>query len=382
MNRKWNEISSRIFRQRDDTVLRFRFKNGHFMTSERDDKTLNNLSDCFKDSKHFIYNRFDFGYLRHFGNDDINNFLSMWGKHIQAVDIGMLDQERDVKTLRKLLSEQVPNLKKLTIRFLDEIACGGSVATTVQLFDGSNKFQLPKLQYLKINDRYRRLPNGVENLLKVCGNLKLLETNFFYDKPEDIILLQSVNCCKKIKICLTEDLITYWVNNSKNIDLKLQSLDLSLGHTLEKQNLRLGATSVISQLLESSKNVIETLGIEPLGLLPGVVFPMFIKLRTLQFRKPFSRIKSTMFPPLFEITDAFPGVNELGKIRWDRADRIVKLKTFHSFFRCLRALDKRLLSSISTTEANVKCCETGNFDSNKKSVFRKQRTNNQNDSEC
>lgn len=69
-------------------------------------------------------------------------------------------------------------------------------------------------------------------------------------------------------------------------------------------------------MLDSSKNSMVELKIPPLGLLSGLVIPKFENLRKLSLLHDESYEDypgPSMFPPLFEMADHFPNVQELSK---------------------------------------------------------------------
>lgn len=83
-----------------------------------------------------------------------------------------------------------------------------------------------------------------------------------------------LHCLKILQLHISEDIIAYWGMSAKTMDLKLESLALSLKPSIwRNEQLKSSATTIINQLFVSSKNVIHTLAIEPLGLLPLVVIP-------------------------------------------------------------------------------------------------------------
>lgn len=308
VNRKWSELSSQILKHRDDMELTFDFKRGQFVNSKSN--SLKQLVQCFRKSTLF-FTHFNFGDLMYFGYEDIKQFFAIEGKLIRSLEITMTDSQNDVETLRKLLLAQVPNLKKLKIDFKFRSLNQGS-SSTAQLFD-SNKFQLPKLEVLVVVDRCRVYRTITGDILTAACNLKRLDVTDNVT-VEDLIFLQSLSklhCLKTFKVCLSENLIGYWPNSSKTMNLKLESLHLSFGNIWENKHLKLGATAIINQLLASSKDVIGTLSMEPIGLLPGVVFPKLDKLYKLDIHPGLTDCE--IFPPLLDMADIFPNLKELGK---------------------------------------------------------------------
>lgn len=84
----------------------------------------------------------------------------------------MFNPVKTVETMRKLLSEQVPNVKKLDIRFTQY---NDDVSPPIQLFDDSTKLQLPKLETVVISGDYLKYRTITENILTSACNLKRLD---------------------------------------------------------------------------------------------------------------------------------------------------------------------------------------------------------------
>lgn len=296
-------------------------------------KSLHNIINILKNS-HFPYTHFDFGDMMYFGNEDMIDFLSQWGNKILSLKIKMLEPVKSVELLRKLLLEQVPNLIKFEIQFSrDEYEDGGynpynEQESSIQLFEDLKNIQLPKLEVLVVDRRYRKFRGIIENLLAAACNLKKFESNpnvsrlnIFEPKVDcvtqkDLPMLWSLNklqCLKKLDICLTDDIIKYCGKHSVLINMQLESLHLSFANIWENDQLKHVASSVLNQLLNGSKDVIKTLSIEPIGSLEGVIFPRLHKLRKLVLWKSYVSEEVPMFPPLLEMASVFPNLKELGK---------------------------------------------------------------------
>ena len=126
--------------------------------------------------------------------------------------------------------------------------------------------------------------------------------------------LDKLYLLKKADIHMTEDLILYWEKNPKDFNLNLKTLSVSFGQIIYgNQKLKIGAASLITQLLESSKDVIQKLEFEPVGFL-GIVFPTLEKLYYLGLWGGKSKENIIIFHPEFQMSDQFPNLQELGKI--------------------------------------------------------------------
>lgn len=351
INREWNEISSQILRQRADIVLRFSFKDGQFMQSVQyrhckkliatvcnsyyqcSSKSLKDLVTCLEKSKHFPFTSFQFDDLANFGNANMTHFLSIWGENILVLNVGINNPVNSVEILRDLLSVKVSNSKALELQFCryDYNYEEKIQSTPIQLFADSTKFKLPRLQVLCVNNRYRKFRGIIENILATACNLEkfvgyssnqrnILERCVVVDVEdnitiEDLTMLQCLNklhCLQNLRICLSEDAITYFGNSSNNVDLKLQSLALSLKPSIRgSEELKSIAITLINRLLHSSKDAMHELSIEPLGSLQGLNIPKMENLKKLELYG-FSHRDFAMFPPAFEMADAFPNLKELG----------------------------------------------------------------------
>lgn len=345
VNGKFNEIASQTLRQRDDINLHFsgQDQDRKYMQKMNCDellvnickaysayssKSLADLVSCLKKSNQFPVTsfRFDEFYYSKFGIEDMRSFLSIWGTNILSLNIDLNDQESSNGLLRDVLIDKVPNLKKLEIRF-----SWNKFPSSIELFAESNEFELPKLQVLVVHKNYRQFRGIIGNILKAACNLNdfvcVVEDKYQFQStcvkdgitPEDLIMLESYNklhCLKKLRIDLSEELITFWQKSTKTGDVKLDSLALSLElSVLKNEKLKSAATAIINRLLQSSKDTMETLAIEPLGSLPQILIPKMCKLKKLDLWG--SRRRETtmnvMFPPLFEMADNFPCLKELCK---------------------------------------------------------------------
>lgn len=342
INRKFKEIASRVMRKRGDIKLHFAYSDHEFKHkikhrncellvnichpySNFSFKSLTDLAVCLKESKDFPITSFRFDDLDKFGNEDLRSFLSIWGTNVLALNITLNDPVNNVGILRDLLDEKVPSLKTLTINFKWE-----QFPSPIELFADSNEFQLPKLQVLCVNSKYGKFRGIIANILKAACNLNKLfcfvEKSYqLEDKcvensitTDDLAMLQSFNklhCLKNMRIDLSEDLIAFCIKANEKIDLKLDSLAVSLEPSIWKNNqLKSSATAILNQLFHSSKDTIQTLRINPLGSL-GLNIPKFKNLQKLDlfgFSKNESKIID-MFPPLFEMAENFPNLKDLGK---------------------------------------------------------------------
>lgn len=150
--------------------------------------------------------------------------------------------------MRNLLLKSVPNLKQLEIQFCtQDYEFGEKIPSPIQLFNNSENVELPKLKVLRCNNRYRIFRGIIENILAAAGNLitfegtatdSMNETYYPMEKvfvkdniTADLTMLQTLSklhCLKNLQFCVSEDLIANWKKSMKSVDLKLQSLTLSL----------------------------------------------------------------------------------------------------------------------------------------------------------
>lgn len=363
LNRRWKTISSEIIRQRTDVDLKFGFNNGKFVQSiqyrhceellinlckrysKYGTKQLTHLVACM--SADFPYTNFRFDDLEKFANEDMQNFLSVWGKNIRVLRVSMKDPVTSATNLRELLFEKVTNLKKLKLQFCPHdnngwISDRRTIGLSpIKIVDDSNEVQLPNLEVLCVNIRFNKFRGIVGDIFAAACDLKVFEilkesnsSPYFgpscvHDDrivigeesitPDDLTMLQSFNklhCLKKLQLFVSEGLIAYWKNSKHTMDLKLQSLAFALAPSIwGNDEMKRSATSLINQLIRSSKDSLETLSIEPLASLPDLVIPKLKSLKNLDLCgfSQFETENNSMFPAMFEMVDNFPNVKELGK---------------------------------------------------------------------
>lgn len=365
MNRKWSEISLRIMRQRTDMELRFCFdddegeflrhfpmyKNYELIANIADNDhsglscmSLSEFASFLQNGNNFPYTSFRFDHFESFANEEMKSFLSIWGTNILALNIRLEDPTNDIEILRDLLFRKVPNLRKLEAQFCrneSQYTFWKKNPSSVQLFVNAKELQLPMLEVLCVNSRYRKFRGIIENILVAACNLKNFELTdrnpirirqvpFYYEKvvkvnpqeritTDDLTMLQSLNklhCVQSLRLYVSESLIDSWEKSANSMCLKLQSLDLSFQPSILLSNqLKARATEIINRLLQSSMAVIQILAIEPLGFLPGLFIPQLKQLYKLDLW-PFLQSESStcaMFPPPFVMADIFPNLRELGK---------------------------------------------------------------------
>lgn len=363
VNRQWNTISSKIIRLRTDIELEFGFIDGKFVQciehrhceellinlcrpmSKYGTKKLTDLVACM--SADFPYANFRFGDLETFTNEDIQKFLTVWGKNISVLKVSMKDSVTSAKNLRELLFDKVTNLKKLELQFCTD----GNwhpfnrkvipQSSSIKIFDDSNELQLPNLDVLCVNIRFNKFRGIVGDIFAAACNLKVFEIlkkstcNPYFGPScvhedrivsaeesitqEDLAMLDrfnKLNCLKKLQLYVSEGLVAYWKNSKHTMDLKLQSLAFALEPSIwDKDEMKRSVTSLLNQLLRSSKDSLETLSTEPLASLTDLTIPKLENLKNLDLCG-FSQRKTdsvSMFPKLFEMADNFPNVKELGK---------------------------------------------------------------------
>lgn len=361
INRQWNKISSRIMSGREGIELRFCIDNGQFLQRVQfrncemmlvdvckpifkcGTKRLTDLVACM--SENFPYTNFHFDDLENFAQEDMQHFLSIWGNNIQSLVVNMNDPIKSVDTLKELLFEKVTNLKKLELQFCKNeiyLTFKNKMPSSIKLFNDSNKLHLPNLEVLYVDFHYNKFHGIFENIVEAAWNLKRFEicikcklnpdfgpSTVHDDRivmgdetitAKDLALLESLNklhCLKNLRLFISRKIIAYFEKSMVALTkIKLESLNLSLDKSIwGNEQLENGATSIINHVLCSSKDVMETLSIEPLGSLTGLVIPKMKNLKKIDLCG-FSQRKTsnnTMFPVLFEMADAFPNVKELGK---------------------------------------------------------------------
>lgn len=107
----------------------------------------------------------------------MRNFLSIWGNNILALNVEIADPTNNVGKLRDLLFDKVPNLKKLKIQFCrkEQDMRWIVMSCSIDLFAYLTKFELPKLEVLCVNSRYRIVRRIIENILEAACNLKTFQ---------------------------------------------------------------------------------------------------------------------------------------------------------------------------------------------------------------
>lgn len=344
VNRKWNEISSHIMRQRADIQIAFKFLGSKLSQSiqYRPEQTLlkdcmplvnalgsrdfSDLVECLKVSKNFPCTSFRFKDV--VKSDDMEIFLSIWGQNIFALGVKIKEAD-DVQMLRVFL-EKAPNLKKLHIDFgsIDLYYKQTSETAAVHLFvDSNNEFQLPKLNTLRVAGSCDYFAGIIADILKVASNLNCFEKSSLDGDDDsecitakDLAMLQSRNklhCLKDVNLLFKRELIDLLENSPQITDLQLKSLELSITWIWDDDELSARATKIINKIFDSSKNSLLNLTIPPLGLLSELVIPKFENLRKMCLSHDESYEDyypgPSMFPPLFEMADHFPNLQELSK---------------------------------------------------------------------
>lgn len=322
VNRQWNQISSRIIRERD-FILKFAFVDGKYIWSAKrrhctqcsinlcksvptssNAKNLNDLVDHLKDSPHLPFTSFRFD----LGTDvksfmDLRKFLDIWGSNILSLKLNL----PILGTALPLLLTQVPNLKKLTL--------------LLPAFQSSQPplladLQFPKLESLRVDNTVTN-HKILENIFIGSPNLKTFSIYKRALLPTDFDMLHKLgklHCLQDIWVCVTEDLIAYWKKSPDHFAIELRSLVLSFDDSIYlNHQLNSSASEIINQLFYSSRNTMQTLVIEPLGPLGGLVFPKFERLQQLRLRQYLSQKDYTMLPLLFDWAGKFPNLKELGK---------------------------------------------------------------------
>lgn len=352
VNRKFNEIASRIMRRRADVQLYFSARNdGCFMRKTKcsyccnqdllvnvchglckphwrfsETESLKKLIACLKKAKHFPITSFRFDDLDKFGNEDMKSFLTIWGASILALTIPINDKKETVEVLRDLfIKTTLPNLKKLEIKFDWQ-----KDPSTVELFVDTNEVRLPKLQVFCVDIHCRTYPGIIAPILKAAYNLEhfCVSPNERYApfdecvrdsiQTNDLDVVQTLNkfhCLKNLQVDLSTELVDYFASN--NIDLKLESLALSLKSPIGlSDQLKSSAATILNRWFHSSKDALQTLKIKPLGSLGSYLnIPKFDNLQKLHLFVSVwygSKVEA-IFPPLFDMANHFPNLKELSK---------------------------------------------------------------------
>ncbi|KAG4068384.1 hypothetical protein HA402_007904 [Bradysia odoriphaga] len=131
VNRKWNDVSSRVMHKRADIKIVFSYLGNELtqciqhrpsqtllkdfwpLVNEVSELTFSDLVECLKLSKNVPLANFRFKDV--IRDDDIESFLSIWGRNITALGV-KIEKDADVKLLRVFL-QKTPMLKNLSINF-------------------------------------------------------------------------------------------------------------------------------------------------------------------------------------------------------------------------------------------------------------------------
>lgn len=337
INRKWNEISSRIMRQRADIQIVFSYLGGELMqlvqhpprqtllkdflplVNELHKLSFVDLIDCLKQSINFPFTSFRFKDFVE--GDAIEELLSIWGQNIYALGV-KIETTDDVKMLKTWL-EKTPKLKKLHIDF-GSIEFRYKVNPVIHPLVDSNKSQLPELKVLRVTGSCEYFFSVIVDIVKLASNLNCfekcaLDQNAHCEciNAKELAMLHSLNklhCIKDVSLLFKEKLIDLLETSEQIMDMQLKSIELSITWIWNEDQLSERATKIINKLFDSSKHSLRELTIPPLGLLSGVLIPKFENLQNLYLMHdesyedyPFP----SMFPPLFDIADHFPNVRKL-----------------------------------------------------------------------
>lgn len=321
VNQQWNEISSRIIRNRDDITIHFKFVNGEFVKKiYRHDrlkvvtrgtlgvKKLSELVACVQDSQDFLCRSYRFDGIEHLESVDIRSFLNVFGEKIHSLEILLCIEEKFSEVLRTILFE-TPNLKKFKIG--DSWSSSATISCSdTGLWSDPHQSQLPKLEAFFVDwilQLFR--PKVIEDILAAASNLKVIS----YDghlTSADLQMLHSTqkfHCLKDVRIGVTRDTIDYWKKSPKCLELQSVSLRLTICNSIyDSQQLKGDAVEMLNELFRWYKDIIHSLHLVSLEALEGLVFPKFEKLKKL------SLCKST-FPGSFDWIHSFPNVRELCK---------------------------------------------------------------------
>lgn len=349
VDRKWNEISSQIMRQRADIQIEFSFQSGQllrsiqhyphdsllgsFSTTMSLSKAfgLSDLVGCLKQSKHFPFSSFRFKDLGTDFRDDFERFLSIWGENIYEltvkIDVATNNAIMTAEMLRVLLFEKTPELKRLGIEFSIDWLFVQNEKSPVRLFTGTDEFKLPKLNELRVQCVFDKFSGIVEDILGAAPNLKLFEKCLLDSRilecitAKELAILQSLDklhCLENVSLMFKEDVVTCLENSPQIMDLQFKSIELPVDW-LEQgdQQLCIRATKLISKIFDSSMDSLKTLRIPPLGWLSGLVLPKFKNLQKLILSQDEGESDEEevycMFPPLFDMADSFPNLQQLSK---------------------------------------------------------------------
>lgn len=322
VNRKWNEISSHIMRQRADFQIVFSLELMHDKSMQR----LSDLIDCLERSKHFPFSSFRFKNLgtNERERDYLERFWTFWGDKIYALDV-KIDETNDAELLRVLILEKVPNLKKLGIDFTMDLFDKSPIHLNV----GLKKLKLPKLNALRAFCVFERFSGIVEDILEAAPNLKFFEKRSldFVRLSEQVTAkeltilhaLDKLHCLENVSLMFKEEMITCLEKSPQIMDLQFKSIELPIDW-LDQADLQLctRTTELINKIFDSSRNSLQTLKIPPLGWLPGLIIPKFENLQKLEMSHDEELNTDDeiycMFPPQFDMTVNFPNLRQLSKI--------------------------------------------------------------------
>lgn len=347
VNRKWNEISSKIIRQRADIQITFSSEYARLMTMDL--MSLGDLVGCLEQSNNFPFSNFRFENLGTKAKVELEPFLSIWGKNIYELVVKMDDEVNNAKMLRFLLFEKMPNLKRLGIEFTFDF----DRKSIIRLFPNSNKFELPKLNTLRVSRSFGKHSAIVEDILEATPNLKLFEKCSLDNHRQlsecvtarELNILQSLDklhCLEHITLMLTEDMISCLEKHPQILNLELGSIELPPDwFRYDRDRLYTRGIKIINKIFDSSKNSLRTLKIPPMGWLEGLVLPKFGNLQTLVLSHDEEDDDDDvvyvycMFPPLYDMSDNFPNLERLSKSIWNKLNEAKSLLHF-SFSRVLQ----------------------------------------------
>lgn len=274
-----------------------------------DGKSLTDLVVCLAKALHFPFTSFRFDNLSNFWNSDIRCFLAFWGKNVVSLTVDNVGvRGMDFGELQKIVFDRVPNLKELGIGKVDYYSRRAVIHPS--------EFHLPLLEVLRVHENYEN--HLIEDLLRAAENLK----NFTEDGHISVSILESLqslnklHCLQQAKIFVSKELIDIWENLPSIVNLKLQSLVLTFHPSIWKNSrLKSSAEAITSQLFHASKDVMQTLSTEALGSFTGLKIQRLRKLQKLHIEFGSLEDPDTIFPPSLDVTDSFPNLKELGKLK-------------------------------------------------------------------
>lgn len=320
VNRRCNEVSSRVMRARDDISLHFEFTKGKFVQrihhqhceqlsdsiSKLGSKSLADLVSCMKDPARFPITSFRLDGLSNL--EDIRNFLTIFGKEMRSLRVSLNCLKLNSEMLRKLIFEELPNLKVLGIGFWESFNSKSSRPLAASI----NMLQLPQLEVLYVDYLSEAYTEIMEAILMSSSNLKSIWIRGIVTE-KDLQILHKTNRlhCVQSGYFIGMETIANW---SKYGQLQLQSLNLRF-FVWGNHQPRIGDMETINQLFQSIKGSLLSLTTEPIGSLTEYKLPKFEKLQKLCLRPDFGeqRQPSPSFLPPFNWADTFPNLKELGK---------------------------------------------------------------------